>query len=103
MQIRLFLCAGLAALLLAACDNRAGAPAERVGDVAEDAAETNEDRCGAADYQAFVGSSVAAVSLPAELNHRIIGPNDAVTMDFNPERLNIYTDEDGVVTEVKCG
>lgn len=109
MQIRLSLCAGIAALLLASCAGESGSPSEAAGDVGEDtdvvagADETDKDLCGAADYQSLVGSNMAAVTLPAELNHRVIGPNDAVTMDYNPERLNIYTDEDGVVTEVKCG
>ncbi len=61
------------------------------------------DECGAGDYQSLVGSSIAAVTLPADLNHRVIGPDDAYTMDYRPDRLNIYTDEDGIITEVKCG
>jgi hypothetical protein len=32
---------------------------------------------------------------------RIIGPNDAVTMDFVPGRGNIYVDDNGIVTRVQ--
>lgn len=62
-----------------------------------------EDPCGAAGYRALVGTNVAAVTLPAELNARIVGPDTAVTMDFDPTRLNVRTDAEGVVTGLTCG
>lgn len=34
---------------------------------------------------------------------RFIGPNDAVTMDYNPERVNIYHDEDFRITRIDYG
>ena len=34
---------------------------------------------------------------------RVIGPNQAVTMDFNPERINLETDAVGIITRVFCG
>jgi hypothetical protein len=34
---------------------------------------------------------------------RIIGPNDMVTMDYSPQRLNIVYDKNGIIREVKCG
>ena len=61
------------------------------------------DACGASGYQSLMGTNIAAITLPAELNHRIIGPNDAYTEDYVPSRLNIFTDENGVVIEVRCG
>ena len=61
------------------------------------------DQCGASGYQSLLGSNIAAITLPADLNHRIIGPNTAVTKDYVLTRLNIYTDENGVVTKVNCG
>ena len=61
------------------------------------------DQCGAAGYQSLIGSNIAAITLPADLNHRIIGPNTAVTRDYILTRLNIYTDANGVVTRVNCG
>ncbi|KAL1958575.1 hypothetical protein VTO42DRAFT_4172 [Malbranchea cinnamomea] len=35
--------------------------------------------------------------------HRIIQPGHVMTMDFNPNRLNIYVDENNTVTKVKHG
>ncbi|MEM1397167.1 MAG: I78 family peptidase inhibitor [Pseudomonadota bacterium] len=61
------------------------------------------DECGADGYASLIGTAIAAATLPAELNYRVIGPDTVVTQDFLPERLNIYTDADGVVTELKCG
>lgn len=34
---------------------------------------------------------------------RFIGPNDAVTMDYNPERVNIYHDDDFRITRIAWG
>lgn len=60
--------------------------------------------CGAARLAEFVGQpavEVAAIETPGPV--RILGPNDLMTLDFNPERLNILTDEAGIVTELSCG
>lgn len=61
------------------------------------------DACGSSGYQSLIGTNIAAITLPAELNHRIIGPGDAYTEDHVPSRLNIFTNENGVVIEVRCG
>ena len=63
----------------------------------------DEDTCLANDYAALIGAQIAAVTLPADLNERVIAPDSAVTMDFNPTRLNIHTDEAGVITRLSCG
>lgn len=34
---------------------------------------------------------------------RVIGPNSAVTMDYNPDRVNIYHDDDYVITQISFG
>lgn len=34
---------------------------------------------------------------------RFIGPNDAVTMDYNPERVNIHHDEEFRITRIDYG
>ena len=64
---------------------------------------TVEDACGASRYQGLVGSPLAAVTLPADLGARIIRPGDAVTMDFNAERMNIDLDAEGRIVRVHCG
>jgi hypothetical protein len=61
------------------------------------------DPCGAQGHTALLGSNIAAVTLPADLNDRVIGPNDAVTADFSPQRLNIETDADGLIIGLSCG
>ena len=59
--------------------------------------------CGADEYRSLLGSNIAAVTLPAEPNIRTIGPDEAVTMEFLPSRLNIAYDESGTITRVYCG
>jgi hypothetical protein len=63
---------------------------------------TAQDTCGASGYRAMVGSNVAAITLPAGLNHRIIAPDSVVTQDFNPQRINFITDANGAITSVEC-
>ncbi len=62
----------------------------------------NEAKC---DYpKEWIGKKAdeAAVKKQAKV-YRILGPNSAATMDFNPQRINVLTDDDGVVKEVTCG
>lgn len=61
------------------------------------------DTCGMANFQRFIGQPASAIdrsALPPRT--RIIGPNDAVTMDYSEGRLNIMTNAQGVVTELRC-
>ena len=62
-----------------------------------------QNTCGADDYGSLVGQPLAAVTLPADLNARIIGPDTAVTMDHRPERLNIEVDGRGTIERLYCG
>ncbi len=59
--------------------------------------------CGGEAYLPLVGRNVAAVTLPEGRGLRVIGPDDSVTMDFSPSRLNIVYDELGIITRVYCG
>ena len=59
--------------------------------------------CGAFGYQSLVGQPLAAVTLPAELGTRIVGPDTAVTLDHRAQRLTIEVDGSGRITEVRCG
>lgn len=34
---------------------------------------------------------------------RILSPDSMMTMDHNPERINVHVDDHGVVEDVKCG
>lgn len=88
---------GLAALWLAACAE-APMPVQSDGEP-----PVVEDTCGAEDYAGLVGTDIAAVTLPADLDARIIRPMEAVTTDHVPERINFDVDADGVITQVRCG
>lgn len=61
------------------------------------------DACGASGYQSVIETPLAALSLPADLNDRIIRPGDAVMQDFRPDRINFELNEDDVVIRVTCG
>ncbi|SMO74114.1 I78 family peptidase inhibitor [Paracoccus laeviglucosivorans] len=90
------LAAPLALLVLAACEEQAPAPVSP-------SQPPTEDACGASRFQGLVGQSkdaVAKANLPEDA--RIIGPNDAVTMDFRPARLNVEIGTDDRVARVGC-
>ncbi|MCZ0960399.1 I78 family peptidase inhibitor [Paracoccus benzoatiresistens] len=85
---------GLAATaVLAACEPM---PAEPLPDAAP-------DTCRASAYQGLVGQPIevlAAMTFP--IGTRRIGPDDAVTSDFRPERLNIEYGSTGRIEKVSC-
>lgn len=67
-------------------------------------AQEAEDTCGAAGLQGLVGQTGAIVEMlyfPDRII-RVHGPEDAVTLDYRPERLNILVDE-GVIDTIRCG
>ncbi len=61
------------------------------------------DPCGAQGHTALLGSNIAAVTLPADLNDRVVGPDTVVTTDYVPGRLNIETNADGMIIGLSCG
>ncbi|CTQ49276.1 I78 family peptidase inhibitor [Jannaschia donghaensis] len=61
------------------------------------------DACGAQGYRSLIGTPLAAVTLPADLDMRIVGPGRIGTTDYRPERLNIEVDEAGTITDLSCG
>lgn len=79
-------------LVLAACDQPAPpAPAP------------DRDLCKASGFQGLVGQPetvVKTMMLPA--GSRLIGPGDAVTMDFRPDRLNIEIGTDRRIARIGC-
>lgn len=58
--------------------------------------------CNAAAYQNLIGQdAVVDLSLPdPKRTYRL---SDAVTMDFNPVRLNIKLDETDTIVAIDCG
>ena len=73
------------------------------GCVAATVPEDDPDACGASGYQSLIGANIAAVSLPADLNDRIIRPGDVVTMDYNVNRINFRLDDTGRIIAIDCG
>jgi len=64
--------------------------------------------CNASRVEAFVGRDAHASADEARAaagarSVRIYGPNQAVTMDFRADRLNLETDAGGRISTVKCG
>ncbi|WP_164876017.1 I78 family peptidase inhibitor [Falsirhodobacter deserti] len=60
--------------------------------------------CEAGPYQTWIGKDSASLSgMQTPYTLRIIRPNQPVTLDFNPSRLNVETDAKGVITAVRCG
>lgn len=60
--------------------------------------------CSATAYQGLVGQNknvLDGMTVPA--NTRIIEPGMAVTLDHNPNRLNIEVDARDRITVVRCG
>lgn len=66
---------------------------------------TAADPCGAAAHAYLVGKNRTEIPVPVDpALRRVTCSSCAVTMDFNPRRLNIVYDQgSGVITQVKCG
>ncbi|KCZ55667.1 hypothetical protein HY29_11110 [Hyphomonas beringensis] len=129
MKMRTFLLASSAALLLAACGGESSAPADDevlvteppvvvtpdetpAEDMASDESVTPEmdpldqveDTCGMTDLESYIGqvaSEIPEDELPESA--RIVAPDTQVTEDYRPTRLNVLTDEDGIILSMKCG
>lgn len=81
---------------LGACAPVPPAPAQPEGDAMTDS-------CGAAGFQGLVGQSDAvlrSVRLPQDA--RVIGPRDAVTMDYRPTRINFEIGPDQRIARISC-
>lgn len=68
-------------------------------------AEGEPTQCRADQYRHFVGQNRSTLpQAPVGETWRVSCSTCAVTMDYNPSRLNIIYDEaTGVIREVKCG
>jgi len=83
------------ALLLAACAGQGGAEEGTAPPAFASCADA------ATYYDARAGEPLAAP--PTFQPNRVIKPNSAVTMDYNPLRLNVYVDDAGAILKAKCG
>lgn len=95
MRLTFFL---LAAAALAACgppDNLSGAPG---------ASPVSGAVCNAAVYNDLVGEPISIVyTLNTGLNVRVLGADEFVTRDFDPNRLTFTTTRDDTIGRVFCG
>ena len=65
---------------------------------------TDGEPCAAEQFQNLIGQPVDEIdrtSLPSP--SRVYGPEDAITMDYRIDRLNVVFDATRTVIEVKCG
>ena len=85
------------ALALTACSTTAAAP--------EAGSPPSEDQCGASQYQWLVGRRKSEIpAKPAGAVWRIACTQCPVTMDFSPQRMNIFFDQQTeVIKQVRCG
>lgn len=91
----------------------AGAASGSAGPVPADAAEDTppdqQARCTTDPVQSLVGQEAdealvaKATALSRSTSVRVLKPGDAATMDYRGDRLNILTDEAGVVQSFNCG
>lgn len=66
--------------------------------------DLQQEACGAAELQHLVGEPAAEHEFgSAGQKVRIIPLGLSVTMDYVPERLNVETDEDGIIKRIYCG
>lgn len=62
------------------------------------------DTCNMAQYASLVGKPASDPETPpAGPTVRHIGPDTQVTMDFQPTRLNLDINAEGIITGVRCG
>jgi hypothetical protein len=70
----------------------------------EEPVPVDNDACGASGSQNLVGQSadiLAAMTFP--IGTRVIYPDTVVTMEFNPQRLNIRVGTANRIEQVNCG
>lgn len=65
-------------------------------------APSGADTCNAASYAGLVGQD-AVVALQIPDPKRSYRPDEAITQDLNPARVNVVLDETDVITAITCG
>lgn len=60
--------------------------------------------CGGEDFEGWIGQTWNETKVAlAGPNLRLITPGMAVTMDYNPQRLNVELDDSGTISALFCG
>ncbi|MBG6985213.1 hypothetical protein I5G34_28935 [Pseudomonas aeruginosa] len=115
MPLKQFSSALVLAARLAGCSSNGDGPSTEGASVATGSASAPaatpvaDGRCDANAVQAYVGKQASAAIVEearraagAEVA-RALRPHDAVTMDYNPRRLNIDVDDTLVIKRLSCG
>lgn len=96
--------------LLAACTSAVDLDAPRTSSSSSSSMfATGEYRCDADPAQKLVGQNHTerleqeALSLSGSKSVRTLRPRQVITMEYNPERINLRLDERGIITSVGCG
>ncbi len=86
--------------LVAAC-----APVDGADPATPPSGGDGPSQCKAPQYQRYVGQNRSQLpTRPANETWRVTCTTCPMTMDYNPQRLNIIYDEaTGIIREVKCG
>ena len=61
------------------------------------------DTCPKSQYSDLIGANINTAILPLTLTYRVIYPEDAVSMEHMPERLNVTVSDKGTVQSLSCG
>lgn len=102
MTVKALLATSAALVMLAGCTAQNGSRPEQAS------APAGSDACGASKVASYVGmqptdevlAKIKSASGAQML--RVVGPNDAMTMDFREDRLTITTGEDGRIKTLRC-
>ncbi len=90
----------VAAVALTACSGR---NADRPRHTSAIQPHPGQDTCQAAGYNPMIGKPGSILDgMRFSVPIRLIKPGQAVTMDFNPQRVNFFTNEQGIITSIRC-
>ncbi|WP_413728676.1 I78 family peptidase inhibitor [Sodalis sp. RH19] len=64
---------------------------------------TADDTCMANNFRNLIGKPESVLDgMRFSMPMRLIKPGQAVTMDFDPKRLNFMSNKEGIITSVHC-
>ena len=65
--------------------------------------ETPTDACGAYNFESLTGAPISTLDLSAYSDVRVIRPNQPVTLDLRPTRLNLELNGIDQLVRAYCG
>ncbi|MEQ3748602.1 MAG: I78 family peptidase inhibitor [Celeribacter sp.] len=66
--------------------------------------EREPDLCQLDLVRPYVGQTTAVIpTIGLDRTYRVVKPDDIVTQEYNPRRVNFHTDGYGTITRVACG